>query len=73
MPKVKRYVFAGVLCLAATVILSEDALSGCIKCGAANPGKGCNQLVTVKHPDLKGPERKKEWNKCMSDPDSYGK
>jgi hypothetical protein len=38
-----------------------------------NVGKGCGQLVTVKHPDLKGPPRKKEWDRCMADPDGYGK
>jgi hypothetical protein len=43
----------------------------CIRCGAANPGKGCNQLVTVKHPDLKGKARKAEWDKCMANPDGY--
>ena len=58
---------------AATISLLASEAYSCIRCGAPNPGKGCRQLVTVKHPDLKGADRKKEWDKCMSNPDSYGK
>ena len=54
----------------AIAVLAGPALS-CTKCGAANAGKGCGQLVTVKHPDLKGPARKKEWDRCMADPAAY--
>jgi hypothetical protein len=35
--------------------------------------RGCRDLVTLKHPDAKGPARKKEWDKCMADPDGYNR
>jgi hypothetical protein len=38
-----------------------------------NAGHGCEQLVTVNHPDLKGKERGAEIKKCKADPDGYNK
>ena len=35
--------------------------------------RGCRDLVTLKHPDAKGAARKKEWDKCMADPDGYNR
>jgi hypothetical protein len=72
MTKLKKSAVLGMAFYALAGLLAAEALA-CIRCGAANPGKGCRQLVTVKHPDLKGPARKKEWSKCMADPDKYGK
>ena len=33
--------------------------------------RGCRDLVTLKHPDAKGAVRKKEMDKCMTDPSGY--
>jgi hypothetical protein len=35
--------------------------------------KGCASLVTVKHPDLKGPELSAEIKKCNANADAYSK
>ena len=36
-------------------------------------GRGCGGLVTVAHPDLKGPLRRAEIAKCNADADAYNK
>jgi hypothetical protein len=42
--------------------------------GHRDPGRGgCGQLVTLKHPDLKGPERSAEIKKCSANGDAYSK
>jgi len=42
--------------------------------GHRDPGRGgCAALVTLKHPDLKGPPRGKEIAKCNADSDTYSK
>jgi hypothetical protein len=73
MNAARKLIVVGVVGLFATLAMAEMAYS-CVRCSAgASPGRGCGQLVTVKHPDLKGPSRKKEWDKCMANPDAYGK
>jgi hypothetical protein len=72
MSKIDRSMLVGICSVVAITLLTDVAYS-CTRCGAANPGRGCGQLVFLKHPDLKGPARKKEVGKCVSDPDSYGK
>jgi len=38
------------------------------------PGKGgCRQLVTIKHPELKGSARAAEIAKCSANADAYSK
>jgi len=68
----KTAILAGIVA-AATLFAGESY--ACVGCGAhkITPGKGCGQLVTLYHPDLKGGARKKEWDRCMSGPDKYGK
>ena len=39
----------------------------------ATPRHGCNQLINIMYPDLKGRARKAERKKCLADPDSYSK
>jgi hypothetical protein len=42
--------------------------------GHRDPGRGgCGQLVTLKHPELKGPARGTEVAKCNAHPDDYAK
>jgi hypothetical protein len=39
-----------------------------------DPGSGgCGQLVTLKHPELKGPARRTEISKCSANADAYSK
>jgi hypothetical protein len=38
-----------------------------------NARQACAQLVTVKHPDMKGAARKSEIAKCNADADTYNK
>ena len=72
MERVRRNAVGLAAMTAMTLFLNGAAFAGCITCGAARPGKGCDQMVTLKHPDLKpGPQRKQEWKKCMADPASY--
>jgi hypothetical protein len=67
----RKFFVLGVISLGAMALLADQALA-CVRCGAANPGRGCGQLVTLKHPDLKGKARKAEWDRCMANPDGYG-
>jgi len=48
------------------IVLGSDAQARQI-----SKARGCREVVTVKHPDLKGPSRKAEWDKCMADADAY--
>jgi hypothetical protein len=48
------------------IVLGSDAQARQI-----SKARGCRDRVTVKHPDLKGPSRKAERDKCMADADAY--
>jgi hypothetical protein len=62
----------GLAAMTAMTLLLNSAAYACTTCGAPRPGRGCDQLVTLKHPDLKpGPQRRQEWKKCMANPDAY--
>ncbi len=62
--------------LLSVLALPEAANAG--KMSSVNGGdilkrKGCNGLVNVNHPELKGGARKAEVDKCLADPDAYSK
>ncbi len=71
--------FATLSGIAAVMILSlslgaSDAMAGGVRGQDSNVKKrGCRDLVTLKHPDLKGKAVDVERSKCLADPDSYGK
>ncbi len=41
--------------------------------GGRGAARGCGGLVTVKHPELKGPLRRAEIARCNADADAYNK
>jgi hypothetical protein len=68
----RKFALLAVAFLATTALLANETLAGGMHGDKMHDtGKGCGQLVTLKHPDLKGAGRKKEWDKCMSDPGAY--
>ena len=72
MERMRRNVIGVATITGLTLLVNSAAYAGCITCGGPRPGKGCDQMVTLKHPDLKpGPQRKQEWKKCMANPDAY--
>ncbi len=72
MSKIGMAALMGAVWFFACTALTGAAHAGLHLNRNVNPGKGCGQLVTVKHPDLKGKARKAEWDKCMANPDTYG-
>jgi hypothetical protein len=58
----------------AIIVVLSIWLTTSERADARAPGKGgCGQLVTIKHPDLKGPERGAEIKKCSANADAYSK
>ena len=57
-------------CLVAS-LANSGALAGLHLNRGLSSGKGCGDMVTLKHPELKGKARKAEWDKCMANPGGY--
>ena len=67
---------ACVALLGAAALWGSEARAGGMRTTAGAQGtqtRGCRDLVTSKHPDAKGPARKREWDRCMADPDGYNR
>jgi len=72
----RKMAMACVALLGAAALWGSESRAGGMRTTMGVHGtqmRGCRDLVTLKYPDAKGAARKKEWDKCMADPDGYNK
>ena len=69
-----RFGIIGGIIVVLSIWLATSKSADAFNANAHAVGKGgCGQLVTLKHPDMKGPERSAEIKKCSANADAYSK